>query len=127
MLILFLVFAAVAFFVISAIFTLIAYLFKIQNLSYKKSLTLLFSYGIINILVSYVVSFALIFSHQSSNIALSNILMGSVLFFPFYYLLKKHYQVTWKKSLGVYIVFGIIVNIIFKLYEAPVFGAWIIS
>lgn len=76
-------------------------LFKIERSSYKKSLVVLIVSGIISIIAGVV--FAMI------NPGFLSSLMASITtFFVFHYFYKKYYQVSLKKSLGVYIVFGII-------------------
>lgn len=75
-------------------------LFKIENPSYKKSLLVLIVSGIASVIAGIVVGIV----HLGP---LSNILVTIATFSVFHYLLKRYYQSSWKKSLGVYIAFGI--------------------
>lgn len=83
-------------------------LFKIENSSYKKSLVVL----IVSAIVSFVAG--IIFSIINLGF-LSKILASVVAFFVFHYFYKKYYLSTWKKSLGIYVVFGII-GIVISLF-----------
>src|SRR3989344_5584373 len=76
-------------------------LFKIENPTYKNSLkTLLFS-GIASAIIG------IIFSIINFGF-LSNVLVTVASFFAFHYFLRRYYLSSWKKSLGIYIVFGIV-------------------
>ena len=91
----------VGFFVGGALLVWVSKLFKIENPSYKKSLIVLIVSGIASIVAGII--FGII------NLGfLSNILVSVATFFVFHYFYKKYYQVSWKKSLGIYVVFGII-------------------
>jgi hypothetical protein len=121
----FLILVTVAFFVSSAIFTLVVKLFKVQNLSYKKSLIILFSFGLIGIIVEFIANFVFLFLYRFVNVSLFKFLLILALFFPFHYLLKKYYQTAWKKSLGIYFVFEIIMNVLVFLLshsQIPILG-----
>lgn len=84
----------------AGILILVEKLFKIENPTYKNSLkTLLFS----GIAVAVV---AIIFSIINLGL-LSNVIVALVSFFVFHYFLQKYYLSSWKKSLGIYVVFGI--------------------
>jgi signal peptidase I len=87
-------------------------LFKVENPSYKKSLIVL--------IVSYLASVVAGFIFSIINLGLlSNILVSVATFFVFHYLYKKYYQSSWKKSLGIYIVFGIAGAILALLVVIP--------
>lgn len=100
------------FFAFSGVLLWITKLFKIENPSYKKSLLVL----ILSHIASGIAS--VIFGVVDLGI-LSNILVTVVSFFAFHYLLKRYYQNSWKKSLGVYVVFGIITTIISLFIVVP--------
>ena len=88
-------------------------LFKIENPTYKNSLkTILFS-GIVGIIVG------IIFSIINLGL-LSNIIVTVVSFFTFHYFLKKYYLSSWKKSLGIYVVFGIVGIIVSLVVVIPI-------
>jgi len=87
-------------------------LFKIENPTYKNSIkTILFS-GIAGAIVG------IIFSIINLGF-LSNILVTVVSFFAFHYFLKKYYLSSWKKSLGIYVVFGIVGIIVSLVVVVP--------
>lgn len=96
-------------------------LFKIENASYKKSLIVLIVSGIASIIAG------IIFGILNLGL-LSNILVSVATFFVFHYFYKKYYQSSWKKSLGIYVVFsaiGIVATLLivipFRLYVAMPF------
>ena len=93
--------AVILFFAFGGILFWITKLFKLENSSYKKSLIILILSG----LVSGVIR--LVFGVVNLGI-LSSILATIGSFLVFHYFLKKYYQNSWKKSLGIYVVFGII-------------------
>lgn len=94
------------------VLTWIIKLFKLEKRSYIKSLIVLIFSGIASIISNVI--FGII------NLGfLSNILAIIVIFFVFHYLLKKYYQTSWKKSLGIYAVFGIISLILSSLIIVP--------
>lgn len=87
-------------------------LFKIENPTYKNSVkTLIFS-GIAGGIVG------IIFSIINLGL-LSNVIVTVASFFAFYYFLKKYYLSSWKKSLGIYVVFGIVGIIVFLVVVIP--------
>ena len=87
-------------------------LFKIENPSYKKSLIILIVSGIASFIAGII--FGII------NLGfLSNILVSVATFFVFHYFYKKYYVSTWKKSLGIYVVFGIIGIVISLIVVIP--------
>ncbi len=87
-------------------------LFKIENPTYKNSLkTLIFS-GIASVIV------AIIFGIINLGF-LSNVLAPIASFFAFHYFLKKYYLSSWKKSLGIYVVFGIVGIIVSLIVVIP--------
>lgn len=91
----------VGFFVGGALLVWVSKLFKIENPSYKKSLIVLIVSGVASFIAGII--FGII------NLGfLSNVLVSVTTFFAFHYFYKKYYQVSWKKSLGIYVVFGII-------------------
>lgn len=99
----------VAVFVEGGILTWVSKLFKIENPSYKKSLIIVVASSIIS---------------GIAGILLGLINLGFfatiIAFFVFHYLLKKYYQSTWKKSLGIYVVTGIIGTIVALFIILPV-------
>lgn len=87
-------------------------LFKIQNPTYKNSVkTLIFS-SIAGVVIG------IIFSIINLGL-LSNIIVTVASFFAFHYFLKKYYLSSWKKSLGIYVVFGIIGVIVSLVVVIP--------
>ncbi len=87
-------------------------LFKIENPSYKKSLVVLIVSGIASFIAGII--FGII------NLGfLSNVLVSVATFFVFHYFYKKYYQSSWKKSLGIYVIFGIIGVVISLLVVIP--------
>lgn len=87
-------------------------LFKIENPTYKNSLKTLIFFSIISIVVK------IIFSIINLGF-LSNVLITLILFFVLHYFLKKHYLNSWKKSLGIYVVFGIVGIVVSLLVVIP--------
>lgn len=87
-------------------------LFKIENPTYKNSVkTLIFSgiaSGIVGIIFSII-----------NLVLLSSIIVTVASFFTFHYFLKKYYLSSWKKSLGIYVVFGIVGIIVFLVVVIP--------
>jgi len=92
--------AVIIFFVASFLLLLLKKLFKIQNSTYKKSIIILLLFVIMSFIIR------VIFSIINLGI-LSNILITIGGFFIFYYLFKKYYSINWKKTLKIYIVYGI--------------------
>ena len=99
----------------------ISKLFKIENPSYKKSFVVLIVSGIA-ILIAGII-FGII------NLGfLSNVLVSIVAFFVFHFFYKKYYLSSWKRTLGIYLVFGIISIVVsliiiipFRLYVVSLF------
>ena len=91
----------VLFLVEAGILVWVEKLFKIENPTYKNSIkTLVFS-SIASVVIGIIVSIL--------NLSfLSIIWIAIASFFAFHYFLKKYYLTSWKKSLGIYVVFGII-------------------
>jgi len=102
--ILMLIAAAVALLVIilgvgAAILTQLIKFFQVENISFKKSLVI--------ILVFMFVGFFTNSLFRAINLGIiSDIFSVAALFLVFYYLLKKYYQVGWKRSLLIYIIFS---------------------
>lgn len=87
-------------------------LFKIENPTYKNSVkTLIFS-GIAGGIVG------IIFSIINLGL-LSNLIVTVASFFAFHYFLKKYYLSSWKKSLGIYVLFGIVGIIVSLVVVIP--------
>ncbi len=87
-------------------------LFKIENPTYKNSVkTLIFS-SIAGAVVG------IIFSIINLGL-LSNIIITVASFFAFHYFLKKYYFSSWKKSLGIYVFFGIVGIIVSLVVVVP--------
>lgn len=87
-------------------------LFKIEKPRYKKSLIVLVISGITSFIAG------IIFGIIKLGF-LSNVLASITTFFVFHYFYKKYYQNSWKKSLGIYIIFGIIFIIVSLLVVIP--------
>ncbi|HWO07628.1 MAG TPA: signal peptidase I [Candidatus Paceibacterota bacterium] len=85
----------------SAILFLVSKLFKIENPSFKKSLVIVLISGIASIV------FGVLFGIFSLDF-----LSYIATFFVFYYLLHRYYQTSWLKSLGVYLIFGVIATVV---------------
>jgi len=104
---------AIALFIVEAkILVWIEKLFKIDNPTYKNSLKTLIFYGIASVVIG--ISVGII------NIDyLSEILASVTSFFVFHYLLKKYYLSSWKKSLGIYVVFGVISIVVTFIVVIP--------
>ena len=88
-------------------------LFKIEKPSYKKTLIVLIISGVASSIVS------IIFSIIKLGF-LANLLALIANFFVFNYLYKKYYQCSWKKSLGIYIISGIIMTFVAFLIVMPI-------
>lgn len=108
-----LIFFIIWIFVISGILLLVLKIFKIKNPSYKKSFIILIISSIVGLLVEFIIGIINfdLFADLTTMIAS---------FFVFHYFLKKYYSSNWKKSLGIYFVFGIIGCIISFLIIVPV-------
>src|SRR3989344_264802 len=87
-------------------------LFKIENPTYKNSVKALIFSGIAGAIVG------IIFTIINLGL-LSNIIVTVVSFFAFHYFLKKYYPSSWKKSLGIYVVFGIVGIIVSLVVVIP--------
>lgn len=87
-------------------------LFKIANPTYKNSVRTLIFFSIASAIVGIVFSII--------NLGLlSSIIITVASFFAFHYFLKKYHLSSWKKSLGIYVVFGIIWIIVSLVVVAP--------
>jgi signal peptidase I len=99
-------------------------LFRIEKPSYKKSLIVLIVSGLAGFIAG------IIFGIVNLGI-LSNLLVSVVSFFVFHHFYKKYYQSSWKKSLGIYIVSGIIGTVVVLLIVIPirlyVFSPFVVS
>ena len=106
------VLAVIIFLAEAGILVWVEKLFKIENPTYKNSLkTLIFS-GIAGGVVG------IIFSNINLGL-LSNILVTVASFFAFHYFFKKYYLSSWKKSLGIYVVLGIVCIIVSLVVVIP--------
>ena len=94
----------------AGILLLVEKLFKTENPTYKNSLKILVFSCIISIIIG------IIFSLVNFKF---NILSLIILFFSFGYFNKRYYLSTWKKSLGIYVVFGIIYVITLFVVVTP--------
>ena len=94
------VLAIALFLAVAKILVWIEKLFKIENPTYKNALKTLIFYGIASVVVGLIVSVI-------NTGYLSDILVTVGSFFVFHYFLKKYHLSSWKKSLGIYVVFGI--------------------
>lgn len=92
----------------SCILLWITKLFKTDNPTYKKSL-----------IIVTVSSIASLFGVILGMISLG-FLATITTFFVFHFLLRKYYQTTWKKSLGIYVVTGMIGSILVLFTILPV-------
>lgn len=93
--------------------------FRIEKSNYKKSLFILIISGTAGIISGVTVSLV---SLGSPSALLANI----VAFFVFHYFYKKYYQISLKKSLGIYIVFGI-ASILFSLVTITPIRLYVVS
>lgn len=97
----------------SAILTWFTKLFKIENATFKKSLLILLFSGVISFIVK------ILFGIINLGI-ISNIFVTIVAFLAFYFLLNKYYQVSWKKSLGLYIAYSAAILILGLVIIIPI-------
>lgn len=88
-------------------------LFKIKNSTYKDSLKTLVFLGIASAVIGIVINI-------TGLQFLSDVLVTVLLFLVLHYLLKRYYQSSWKKSLGIYVVFGIVGVIVSLLIVIPI-------
>jgi len=79
----------------------------------KKSLMIILSLMIMGFVVN------IVFGILNLGVV-SNILSAIAIFLVFHYLLKKYYQVSWKKSLGIYVAFSVAMIILSLLIVVPV-------
>lgn len=105
--------ALIIFFVAAFLLLLVKKLFKVQNPTYKKSIIILLMFVIMGFIIR------VIFSIINLGI-LSNILITIGGFFIFYYLFKKYYFINWKKTLKIYIVYGIFGIILALFFIIPI-------
>lgn len=95
-----------------AILVLVSKFFKVENLSYRKSLIILVACAIVSFAVGavfYVLNFGF----------LANVLASVAVFFMFHFFYKKYYLSSWKRSLGIYVTFLGISFIISVLVVIP--------
>lgn len=111
--------AIIGIFVGGGLLVQISKLFKIENTSYKKSIIVLIVSGIASVIAG------IIFGIIDLGF-ISNVLVTVATFFVFHYFYKKYYQITWKKSLGIYVVFGII-GVVFSLATVITIRFYIVS
>ena len=104
---------AIGLFAGSGLLVLITRLFKIKDFRYKRALIILAVSGIISALIG------IIFNFINLNF-LSDFITGIIIFFVFHYFYKKYYQISWKKSLGIYVVFGALGFIISLIIILPI-------
>ncbi len=118
------VFILVIFLIDAGILLGVEKIFKIQNPTYKKALKTFLLSGFVGAVIAF------IFSTISTSIV-STLAIQIASFYVFYYFLKKDYSSTWKKSLGIYIVFNIISIIAVLIIIIPirtfVFSPFIVS
>lgn len=113
----FIILASIAILVVSlfiggGILLFVTRFFKIASASYKKSLIVLFFSGVAAVVARVI--FSLI------NLgALSLIIVIVASFFAFHYFQQRYYRNTWKKSLGIYIIFNTIALITSLLIFIP--------
>jgi len=87
--------------------------FQVKNASFKKSLAIILVFMLVGSLINTIFRFI--------NLgAISDIFSVGILFLIFYYLLKKYYQIDWKRSLLIYIIFYSAVFITGLLIIVPV-------
>jgi signal peptidase I len=86
-------------------------LFKVQNATYKNSIRILLFFCVAGFLIKV---FFIIFRPLISLDFLFIFIEGTTIFFVFHYFLKRYYQSSWKKSLGICITFFVL-TIIFSL------------
>jgi len=108
-----LVLVIISLFIGASILLLITRLFKIQNPNYKNSVKIFGLSTIASLIIGVILGML--------NLgAVSSILATIISFFIFHLLLKKYYQNSWQKSLGVYIVFGIVGFLVSLIIIIPV-------
>ena len=110
----------VFFFLFSALILFkLSKLFKIENATYKNSVIILLSYGIVNLLIS---GFFMSLKIESAINAdfLFVLIIELTTFIVFCYFFKKYYQSSLKKSLGIYISFSIISAISALIIIVPI-------
>lgn len=109
------------FFLNSAILLLTSKIFKEQSRNFKKS-ALVVLYSLICSGVAIVI-FSLLWSVVPKNEntqSIENVVIGIISFFVFHYFYKKHYSTSWKRSLGVFLVYSIISTIAALIIIIPV-------
>ncbi len=79
-------------------------LFKLQNATYKKTIKILLFFSIISILIN---AFFEILQLNFNSMLFC--IYGIIIFLIFHYFFKKYYQISWKKSLIIYIAFCIVI------------------
>lgn len=79
-------------------------LFKLQNATYKKTIKILLFFSIISILIN-----AFLEILQLNFNSMLFCIYGIIIFLIFHYFFKKYYQISWKKSLIIYIAFCIVI------------------
>ncbi|MFA5000060.1 MAG: signal peptidase I [Patescibacteria group bacterium] len=104
---------AIGLFAGSGLLVLITRLFKIKDFHYKRALIIL----AVSVIIGAIVG--IIFNFINLNF-LSDFIAGIIIFFVFHYFYKKYYQVSWKKSLGIYVVFGALGFIISLIIILPI-------
>lgn len=105
--------AVIAYLLGGVVLTWITKLFKVENVSYKKSLLVLFFSGIIAFIAG------VLFGIVSEGL-ISSILVTIVAFVAFHFLMNKYYQINWKKSLGIYFTYSVATLILALLIIIPV-------
>lgn len=109
---------AIAFFLVSALILFeLTKLFKVQGATYKNSIKILLFFGVVSFLIE---AFFAIFEPLISLNFLSAIIAGIIIFFVFHYFFKRYYQSSWKKSLGIYITFFVLITILSLAVAMPI-------
>jgi signal peptidase I len=105
--------AILAFLISSGLLLGISKVFKITVATYKKSMLITLLSGIAQVIITFILGLVGVDT-------LGQILAVVATFFIFSYLFKKYYQVSWKKSLGVYIANIIVGTIIALVIVVPI-------
>lgn len=85
----------------AAMLTWLAKIFKIEKFTFKNSLIIIFLSGVAGFVAS------IIFGTIDLGI-ISDMAVMVATFGVFYFLLKKYYQIDWKRALGIWFIFSII-------------------
>lgn len=103
----------VDFFLIAAILFGVSKLFKISEVTYKKSILITIIFNVACLLLGVIIGII--------NLGFFTNILGVVgSYFVFYYVFRKYYQVSWKKSLGIFVVNTILTIIVTLAVALPI-------